>query len=423
MPPVVDRPVDIRPMVAADARAASVVSARAGERFRAVDEPRIAACADDAPFSPAELEAYAASGRGWVAVEGRTVVGFLVVDIIDRCAHIEEVDVLPAAGGRGHGSRLIEATAAWARSSGFTGVTLTTFRDVPWNAPWYAGLGFRVLSDDELTPGLRRRRALEREHGLPPELRVAMRLDLAGPVSATDALPGQDTLVECWAALAQLSVGARVINMPGAVAAVFPSWAPLNNAIVVDPGEAALAAAELASLYRDAGVDDWALWVPSRTADLDEPDMILDVGPLARDATTLVMHAILPPTLRPHDGAVEASISTLERVSAEEPLPVAELGRSDGQAGLHAWVMVQDGIAVATTWSFLLGTDCGIYGVETLPRWRRRGLGRALVEHVLHVASEQGARTASLQSTAVGQPLYENLGFEAAGRYEEWVAR
>ena len=39
------------------------------------------------------------------------MVGYLIVDIVDGCAHIEEVDVLPAAGGRGHGSRLIGAVA------------------------------------------------------------------------------------------------------------------------------------------------------------------------------------------------------------------------------------------------------------------------------------------------------------------------
>jgi GNAT superfamily N-acetyltransferase len=165
-------------MTRADVPAASVVSGRAGERFRAVGEPRIAACADDPPFSPAELEPYVEAGRAWVAVERETVVGYLIVDIVDGCAHIEEVDVLPEAGGRGHGARLIEEMATWARSSGLGGVTLTTFRDVPWNAPWYARLGFRVLPDDELTRGLRRLISREEEHGLPSDLRVVMRRDL-----------------------------------------------------------------------------------------------------------------------------------------------------------------------------------------------------------------------------------------------------
>jgi GNAT superfamily N-acetyltransferase len=303
-------------------------------------------------------------------------------------------------------------------------VTLTTFQDVPWNAPWYSRRGFRVLRDHELTPGLRRRRSLEEAQGLPAELRVVMRFDLAGSAGATTSLPGQVTLVECWRALAELSPGARVVHAPGTVAAVFPSWAPLNNAIVLDEGERAahVAATEVASLYDGAGVADWALWVPSRVADLDGPDAVPAVGSLARDTTTLVMHTALSGTLRPHDDVVQTSIASLEKVSDDTPLRARDLGTPDGQPGLSAWVMVQDGLAVTTTWSFIRGTDCGIYAVETLSRWRRRGLARALVQHVLHDAREQGARTASLQSTAMGQPLYEVLGFEASGRYEEWVS-
>ena len=246
------------------------------------------------------------------------------------------------------------------------------------------------------------------------------------PTKAATELPGQATLLECWRALARLSPGAEVRPAPGTVAAVFPSWAPLNNAIVLDMGDgdggAELAATTASSLYRSAGVQDWALWVPSPVPDLDGPDALTAVGDLARDTTTLVMHAALPATLRPHDDVVETSIASLERVSEDEPLRAADLGPPDGQPGLSAWVMVQDGTAVATTWSFLHGADCGIYAVETLASHRRRGLARALVEHVLHHAAGQGARTASLQSTAMGRSLYEGLGFQAAGRYEEWVA-
>ena len=57
-------------------------------------------------------------------------------------------------------------------------VTLTTFRDVPWNAPYYERLGFRSLSETELTPELAEVRAREAEPGLDPETRVCMRLDL-----------------------------------------------------------------------------------------------------------------------------------------------------------------------------------------------------------------------------------------------------
>jgi hypothetical protein len=88
-------------------------------------------------------------------------------------------------------------------------------------------------------------------------------------------LPGQDTLIACWRSLAKLSPGARVVNSTVAVAAVFPSWAPLNNAITLPAADGALAANEASQLtpvFADAGVDTWALWLSSRATDLDAPD-------------------------------------------------------------------------------------------------------------------------------------------------------
>ncbi len=83
--------------------------------------------------------------------------------------------------------------------------------------------------------------------------------------------------------------------------------------------------------------------------------------------------------------------------------------------------MVRDGLAVAGAWSLVAGTDCGLYAVATAPAWRRRGLARALMRGVLGDAYRRGARTASLQSTPMGEPLYASLGFSPVGRYDEWV--
>ena len=237
-------------------------------------------------------------------------------------------------------------------------------------------------------------------------------------------LPGQETLFGSWGALARLSSHARLVHSPAAVAAVFPSWVPLNNAIVLksDDGAAAAAAPQLAKAYAEAGVDVWALWVPSLATDLDAPDHVQEVGRLKRDTTTLVMQASLSDERRLHDGVVRTSIAAITRVG-DEPVPVADLGPPGMDPGLDGWVMVQDDVAVTGTWSFLHQKDCGVYAVGTLPAWRRRGLARSLVEHVLADAQRRGARTATLQSTRMGQRLYESLDFEPVGRYEEWISQ
>lgn len=235
-------------------------------------------------------------------------------------------------------------------------------------------------------------------------------------------LPGQETLLASWSALAQISSDARVIRFAATAAAVFPSWTPLNNAILLNAHDGAVAASELTSVYADAGVDVWALWMPSRLTDLDAPDAVREVGGLKRDTTTLVMQAALPPGLRYHGDVVRTSIATASR-AADEPVPAADLAQPDDVPGLSAWVMVHDDLAVAGAWSFLHGSDCGMYAVGTVPEWRRRGFARSLMEHVLADAQGRGARTATLQSTRMGQPLYESLGFEAVGRYEEWISQ
>jgi ribosomal protein S18 acetylase RimI-like enzyme len=218
-----------------------------------------------------------------------------------------------------------------------------------------------------------------------------------------------------------LSPRARVHRDRLVAAAVFPSWAPLNNAIVLG-GSGLAAAGRAASRFRESGVDVWALWMPSRATDLDAPDRVGTMAALKRDTTTLVMQTALSPRLRLDDRVVRTSIETANR-AGDEPVPVADLGGPEQVPRLAGWVLVHDGLAVAGAWSYLHRTDCGVYAVGTVPAMRRRGFARTLVEHVLADAVRAGARTASLQSTRLGKPLYESLGFTPVGRYEEWISR
>jgi NAD(P)H-dependent FMN reductase/GNAT superfamily N-acetyltransferase len=114
-------------------------------------------------------------GHLWVAQAGDVPVGFAHVEVVDaRTAHLEEIDVLPAHGRRGLGTRLVTAVCDWAAAAGYDSVTLTTFRDVPWNRPFYETLGFRIVPNAELSAALRSIVEDETRRGLDPVRRVVM---------------------------------------------------------------------------------------------------------------------------------------------------------------------------------------------------------------------------------------------------------
>jgi ribosomal protein S18 acetylase RimI-like enzyme len=80
-----------------------------------------------------------------------------------------------------------------------------------------------------------------------------------------------------------------------------------------------------------------------------------------------------------------------------------------------------DGRQVAAALAFDRGDDCGIYNVGTLEGARRRGLGTALTALLVHAAAARGCRTATLQSTAMGERVYAAVGFRDLGRIVEYV--
>jgi GNAT superfamily N-acetyltransferase len=149
----------------------------AGQTFLQLD-PDLFAGHD--PGTVAELRRYADGGRAFVSVDADDrPVGYLVLDVVDGAAHIEQVSVHPDHGRNGLGRALIEHAATWASARGLHSLTLTTYIDVPWNGPYYERLGFRYLTACEETPGLRAVRERERALGLEVWPRTSMRRTLA----------------------------------------------------------------------------------------------------------------------------------------------------------------------------------------------------------------------------------------------------
>jgi GNAT superfamily N-acetyltransferase len=163
----------IRPAVERELAELDAIETRAAERFDRLVPAEIQA----ANVALAVLAEAAAEGRLFVAVApDGSLVGFaLVVLLSDASAHLEELDVLREHGQCGVGTALLETACRWAEARGHHALTLSTYRDVPFNAPWYRRRGFGPLEPAQITPALRV--VLDREHekGLDLAPRIVMR--------------------------------------------------------------------------------------------------------------------------------------------------------------------------------------------------------------------------------------------------------
>ena len=115
----------------------------------------MAAVADDEPPDLAELARYQQGGRAWVAVDHEDQpVANLLIDEVDGTAHVEQVLVDPNHAHQRLGRALIDLAEQWGRKRGSPPLILTTYAEVPWNAPYYRRLGFSDLADNQIGPVL-----------------------------------------------------------------------------------------------------------------------------------------------------------------------------------------------------------------------------------------------------------------------------
>ena len=165
----------------------ATVHADSSVRLVSADElallPAVEAAADTM-FAPFDHGAFPGPGTPEefatalvVLVAGDPPVGLCRIDAVGDGAHLEQLSVHPEHGGRGIGRALLRAGIDWAGARGYPELTLTTYRDVPWNGPFYASEGFVEVgpADDWLVA-----------HGLAPEepvmARYGTRIVMARPL-------------------------------------------------------------------------------------------------------------------------------------------------------------------------------------------------------------------------------------------------
>jgi GNAT superfamily N-acetyltransferase len=115
----------------------------------------------------------------WVAVDDSDQpVAFLSAEVQDEALHIWEFAVRLDRQRSGVGRAMLFVGIEDARRRGLAALTLTTFHNVIWNAPFYEKLGFRTLPLAETDARLHAILAAEAEQGLPLSQRCAMSLAL-----------------------------------------------------------------------------------------------------------------------------------------------------------------------------------------------------------------------------------------------------
>jgi GNAT superfamily N-acetyltransferase len=140
------------------------------------------------PLPPADSASKAAERARTAAtlVAGRPPAGFARLEVVDRHAHLGQLSVLPEYGRLGVGTALVNTACDWARRRGHGLITLTTFADIPFNAPFYRRLGFRPLARHEI--GLELRQIVSDE----AELEIfGRRITMSRPLIDDDDQPKQ----------------------------------------------------------------------------------------------------------------------------------------------------------------------------------------------------------------------------------------
>ncbi|MCT8998144.1 GNAT family N-acetyltransferase [Chelativorans intermedius] len=155
-----------------DAAALAAVDARASALFAAFGYPSLAT---GAALTPQAFHALAGTKGTLVAVDrDGAPVGHAVLHPLAGFLHLRELAVDPVHGRRGVGTALLCAAVTRSVQAGHRGVSLTTFRDLPFNERFYARQGFVECALETAPPALARQFHAELPTGISVEKRLLM---------------------------------------------------------------------------------------------------------------------------------------------------------------------------------------------------------------------------------------------------------
>ena len=232
-----------------------------------------------------------------------------------------------------------------------------------------------------------------------------------------------------WALLAE-STGGSVWERDGITAAIVPGSPKrsfFNSVLYTDPEPMVESIGELATIYSEAGIEAWTVWVPEGDADVAEALRAagheLDARPRAMAMPIEALEAPEPdPGLEIREEPDYDLVSSINEVAygfapGEFPVMGGDL------SALRTYLGSIDGETVACAGAFAHGSDCEIVFVAVLPEGRGRGISGRLMARALADAADQGLETTTLQATKLGYPVYVRLGYADHGELQMWERR
>jgi GNAT superfamily N-acetyltransferase len=233
------------------------------------------------------------------------------------------------------------------------------------------------------------------------------------------------------AAMGAASPGARLFERDGVAAAVIPACpdrSVANSVTFSDPAALAGLLDELAEVYERAGVEAWTVWVPEFDAEtiaaLEAAGHALDGEPAAM---ALELDGWDPPEIGDLDWDRDVDPALLgelnDRAYGYEPAAGVARALTDPPSEIVLYQARVDGRPASVLGTIDHGDDLGFYFVATDPQARGRGLALRLMAVALADAKRRGLATSSLQSSALGQPVYERLGFAGGFRLHMYERR
>jgi ribosomal protein S18 acetylase RimI-like enzyme len=228
--------------------------------------------------------------------------------------------------------------------------------------------------------------------------------------------------------------GAEIVSEPGFEMILTGISHPLGNAVIrTELGERELE--RWAEVVRKRATDVPIAWFLTHARELELAPVLERAGFASQGGApamvlTRLDYAAQLPSARLEEVRDERSLDVwLQVLSAVfdpsrilEPLfgaPFRRLGFGE-DSPIRGFVAYMDEKPVATSLVYFAGEVAGVYCVGTLPEARGKGVGTAATGACVEAAFARGAKSVILQSSTLGLPVYEKLGFRTVGRHERW---